>query len=154
MPRVGAPPVVTGLPCLSMNWAYPLTPPSATSLPGTDWTSASTDSGKGARWPWPKVSLVRTATSVPLVVCSNRSLKVLLMVSVSTKVPATKPTPRTIASAVSASRSLCEVKPRTRTFHIGDQSPSRFIRSSTLSAVGSSISSTRWPSARKSTRSA
>jgi hypothetical protein len=87
-PRVGAPPVVTGLPFLSMNWAYPLVMlPSATLTPSTAFTWSSTDAGIGSRisLPWVlKASLERTATSMPWVTSSNRVVKVALMVSVST----------------------------------------------------------------------
>jgi hypothetical protein len=62
--------------------------PSAALTPSTALTWSSTAAGIGSRtspfWFWPKVALVRTATSVPWVTVLNRSLKVLFMVSVST----------------------------------------------------------------------
>ncbi len=86
-PRVGAPPVVTGLPSLSTNWANPVTEPSATLTPSTALTSLRTSSGIGSRTSpiWPvNTSSERTATSMPWVTSSNRLVKVALMVSVST----------------------------------------------------------------------
>ena len=87
-PRVGAPPVVTGLPSLPTNWANPVTEPSATLTPSTALTSfRRTSSGIGSRtspiWPL-NISSERTATSMPWVTSSNRLVKVALMVSVST----------------------------------------------------------------------
>src|ERR1700722_2684382 len=47
----------------------------------------------------------------------NRVVKVLWRVSVSTRVPEMKVTPRTMARAVSASRSLWAIRPLTVTLH-------------------------------------
>src|SRR5205085_6991708 len=52
------------------------------------------------------VAFERTRTSTPPSICLNRRVNVELRVSVSTSDPATKPTPSTMASDVSAKRSL------------------------------------------------
>ena len=67
--------------------------------------------------------------------------------------PARKDVPRMTAREVSSSRPLRARMPFRASLNIG-HSPKRFMRSSTRSAVGASISSTTLPSARKITRSA
>ena len=86
----------------------------------------------------------------------------LFSVSVSTKVPAMNATPRMMANAVMASRSLWASRLLRVALNIAGQpelaaisrASKRFILSSTRSAVGSASSSTIRPSARNSARSA
>src|SRR6266511_4190172 len=125
-PSVGAPPVVTALPFLPMNCAKPLTEPSATLTPSTLLICWSSEAGTGSRvspWSLAKVCLVWTTTSMPLVVSLKGWLKVAFMVSVSTEVPDTKLTPSTIASAVSARRSLWDSSPLMVAFDMARSAP-------------------------------
>ena len=78
----------------------------------------------------------------------------LVMVSVSTSVPAVNATPRITARAVVTSRSFRASRLCRTILNISAHSPKRFSRSSTRSAVGSRISSTIRPSARNTMRSA
>ena len=117
-PIVGGPtPPIASPVAGSIICAYPVTVPDASATPGTACTVASTVSRDrvafvAAAAPGPPESLgvnaasARTMTSLPAETCVNRSSNALFIVSVRTNVPATKPTPRTIESAVSASRSL------------------------------------------------
>ena len=83
---------------------------------------------------------------------ANRSLNDLARVSEKMNVPARNDVPRMTASDVSSRRPFRARMPFSAKLNIG-QSPNRFIRSSTRSAVGSVISSTTLPSARKITHS-
>ena len=76
-----------------------------------------------------------------------------LIVSLRIIVPERNETPSITASAVSAKRSLWAKRPFSVSLNTG-YSPKFLSRSSTRSAVGSSISSTILPSARNTTRSA
>ncbi len=96
----------------------------------------------------------RTTTSLPLAISPKSWSNAAFIVSVSTNVPATNPIPSTMESAVSASRSFRAKRLLKVAFHMGDQASSDFSRSRMRSAVGSRISSTMWPSARKTIRSA
>ncbi len=156
---VGGPNVPMTLPVAgSTICAYPITSPTARATPGTAATSSSTDSGIGSRssrllvWAVKAFSL-RTSTSIDEYPVSTRSLKALVIVSVSTKVPAMKPTPSTTDSPVRSSRTFLARRLRIAARNTCQPS-SDFRRSSTRSVVGSSISSTIRPSARNTTRSA
>ena len=100
----------------STIWAVPCTSPPTRATPVTDFTSGSTEAGIGSRSadappPGPACSVVkadsaRTITSEVPAASLNSWSKAAFIVSVSTKVPATKPTPSTTESAVSAKRSF------------------------------------------------
>ena len=117
LPIVGAPPPeITSSVCGSITCAKPPTLPLAAATSGTASTSARTSSGIGFRsWPppppppaamsWNAFSAC-TTTSVFAKMSPNRSSNADSAVSVRTSVPETKPTPRTIARAVSARRTF------------------------------------------------
>src|SRR5690348_11499240 len=119
--RVGAPPVAMALPSGATNWANPWTWPSAMPTPGTWRTVASSDSGTGLRVafpPLPSWATPRTWKSTLAKTVPNSALNVLCNVSVRTNVPEMNVTPKMIASAVSASRSLCASSPLSVTFRM------------------------------------
>ena len=160
-PRVGAPllGLPIGVPSLPISRAYPSTPPSAAATPGT-WLRAGTrDASTSGRWspmfcgPL-KTAFARTTASVPLNTVADRSLKMLVMVSVSTRVPAVNATPMITARAVVTSRRFRANRLCRTILYMSAHSPKRRIRSSTRSAVGARISSTIRPSARNTIRSA
>ena len=101
-----------------------------------------------------KTALARTTASVPLYTPDDRSLKILLMVSVSMSVPAVNATPMITAMAVVTSRRFRASRLCRTILIMSAHSPKRRIRSSTRSAVGWRISSTTRPSARNTMRSA
>jgi len=103
---------VIALPSAPISWALSLsTPPSASATPSTSRTRSSTDSSNGgAVAPLPPV---RSKADLPLTITFDpcrTSVKIesnaWSIESVSTYVPLTIVTPRTIAIAVSAVRSL------------------------------------------------
>ena len=144
--------------------ANPETSPLADATPATASTVCSSESGTGLRSsvcppPGPACSGVnaetdRTTTSLPAGDLPEELVERPFIVSVSTKVPATNPTPSTMESAVSASRSFRAKRLLRVACHMGDQASSDFSRSRIRSAVGSRISSTTSPSAKKTIRSA
>ena len=95
-----------------------------------------------------------TTTSMPSLDVAKRPSKVFPMVSVRIIVPAMKDTPRMTASPVSKKRTLWAQRPLRVRLNMAIYLPKLFMRSRTDSAVGLSSSSTMWPSARKTTRSA
>ena len=111
-PSMGAWPVApTTCPFWSSETPERSTTPTASATPDTFWTRASTDSGSGRFWLSRRPDGVAgvapfTCTATPLSTLLRTPSKVLRMVSVSTSVPATKVTPRMMAIAVRASRSL------------------------------------------------
>ena len=134
-PSVGGPtPPIASSVAGSIICAYPKTPPSAVFTPGTSCTVGRSVSGIGSRSlplppPGPPCSgmnadVARTITSLPAEVCANRSSNALFMVSVNTNVPATKPTPSTMDSAVRIRRSL---RPR-RLLRVARNTPSALER--------------------------
>ncbi len=131
LPIVGAPPPeITSSVCGSITCAKPPTLPSAAATPGNAWTSSRTASGIGFRsWPPPPPPPAATSwnafsacttTSVFAKMSPKRSSNAESAVSVRTRVPATNPTPRTIASAVSASRSFLATRLFSAARHISD----------------------------------
>jgi hypothetical protein len=158
-PRVGAPlpGLPIGVPSLPISRVYPKALPSAAATPGTCLSAGSSDASIFGRSPLPmlvKTALARTTASVPLYTLADRSLKILLMVSVSISVPAVKATPMITARAVVTSRRFRASRLWKTILTIVAHSPKRLIRSSTRSAVGWCIWSTIRPSARNTMRSA
>ena len=164
VPIVGGPTPPIGSPVAgSTTCALPETSPEADATPGTDSTVGNNVSGTGSRssiapLPGPvalgaKACSARTTTSEPAAASVNNWSNALFIVSVSTNVPATKPTPSTIEITVSATALAGEEPFQGGAKHEGQPS-SDFSLSRTDAAVGSRISSTMSPSARNTTRSA
>ena len=132
-------------PFLSSSVPSELTPPSATSTPGTDLTFSSVSAGivggteKSALTAW----RASTETSTPCCVRSKRFLNDSSIVSVKTSVPTTKATPMTTANPVRTDRSLRDSRPLER--ELG-HAATAFIRSRTPSASVPAPSWTTSPS--------
>ena len=150
-----SPPMI--LPSAVEMAAVPLTSAWAEATPGTANTSSSTLASMLARRSSPNspsmTSDERTNASVEAYALANSLSKLPLMVSVNTNTPDRNAVPAMTASAVSTRRPLRLQMFFRLSLNIG-HSPKCFMRSSTRSAVGSIISSTILPSARKITRSA
>ncbi len=113
--NAGACPPERRLPCRSRNVAWLKMPPAALATPGTARTCASVASLIGevsARVSRPSVSAGLTTTSWPLLAVVKIPAKEWLIVSVRMYVPAISATPSAIAIAVSSTRSLRCMKPR------------------------------------------
>ena len=95
-----------------------------------------------------------TTTSMPSLDVAKSPSKVFPMVSVRIIVPAMKATPMMTARPVSKKRTLWAQRPLRVRLNMAIYLPKLFMRSRTDSAVGFWSSSTMWPSARKTTRSA
>ena len=148
-----------------MIWARDWTDPSAYFTPGTARTFGRTLSGTGFSscpppppGPPPSVGLKTwcacTTTSMFEYASPNKESKLASAVSVRMNVPAVNPTPRTTASAVRTRRSFRASRLLIVARNIEAQVSRDFRRSRIRSAVGSCISSTAFPSLRKTTRSA
>src|SRR5258705_3136327 len=122
-PKFGAcPPTI--LPSRPTIAARPCTYPPASATPLVFWITASSDAGTGPRsasaGSWGESFWVeRIWASVFPLTSAKRLSKEWASVSVSTNVPATKPTPSTTDRAVSASRSLWARRPLIMTRRIG-----------------------------------
>ena len=113
--RVGGPGDLgcTALPAAVTSKSMPCTSPMACLTPGTAATLGTKEFGTSARSLLAPMSVLeksdvaRTTTLRLVLVRPIRSLNVAFSVSVKTRVPARKPTPRTTESPVSKSRTLC-----------------------------------------------
>ena len=146
----------TASPSGPTTWAYPSTRAATCSTPSMPATCSTRDSSTGACWVPVKPSIVagpRTSASVCRSASAKTPARLARMVSVKTMDPAMKATPSRTATTVETSRRLWLRSPRS--VRVSTAQPSRFFMwSSTRSGVGSVMSSTTWPSARKTTRSA
>src|SRR5579871_573610 len=129
-PSVGGPLLVSAFPLGLIRVTTLEIVGCASFTPGTARTVETSDVGTGTRFcpksrPPPLVpygALPCTTTSTVELICWKRLLKLCFTVSVSTKVPAMNDTPRTMAVAVRASRTLCATRLRKVALNIGSVS--------------------------------
>ncbi len=148
----------SGLPSFAMMRANAWMSGDTSATPGTLRTLSTVSSGMRVRSCRPNspstTSVERTYPSMFLNTSWKRLSNVRFSVAENTEVPLRKAVPRMTAMEVMNSLALRPRIPFRMTRRNTGQFPRFFIRSSTRSGVGSRISSTTWPSARKTMRSA